>query len=70
MEEIMAQQLVEQTPRGEGSGREPRDKSMLKVGRWDHRNLLPDETCDRVFCVRCGNTPQLSEEASLYERYA
>ena len=43
---------------------------MLKAGRWDHRNLLPDETCDRVFCVWCGNTPQPSEEARQYGRYA
>ena len=40
---------------------------MGMVGEWyNHRDLLPDECCDRAYCVRCGNTPREAEVRYAY----
>ena len=40
---------------------------MGMVGeRYNHRDLLPDECCDRAYCVRCDNTPREAEVRYAY----
>ena len=42
-------------------------EAVYKHMRFNHRNLLPDETCDRLHCEICGNGSE-DERPSIMER--
>jgi hypothetical protein len=52
--------------------RTPGGAAVLKGQRFDHSQLLPDETCDRANCMTCGHgegmsLPESVEVLELFE---